>query len=122
MTLFERSPQRGCGLLPWVGKIVVQAQRVLEEVDVITRLAAQGQDDLGRPLRLGAIYTVGPYLLPHLIPLLHQRAPQMPLQIEENYTAVLSERPKEGKLDAIIISLPMRCPVFSLKCCTRNRL
>ena len=105
VTLFERSPSE-VAVTTLGRKIVVQAQRVLEEVDVITRLAAQGQDDLVGPLRLGAIYTVGPYLLPHLIPLLHQRAPQMPLQIEENYTAVLSERLKEGKLDAIIISLP----------------
>jgi LysR family transcriptional regulator, hydrogen peroxide-inducible genes activator len=38
------------------------------------------------PLRIGAIYTVGPYLFPHLIPQLHRSAPQMPLYIEENFT------------------------------------
>jgi LysR family hydrogen peroxide-inducible transcriptional activator len=61
-------------------------------------------------MRLGVIYTVGPYLLPHLIPQLRRKAPQMPLQIEENYTAVLSERLKQGQLDIFILSLPFDEP------------
>ena len=61
-------------------------------------------------LRLGAIYTIGPYLLPHLIPRLRRRAPAMPLQIEENYTAVLNERLKAGELDVLILSLPFAEP------------
>lgn len=90
--------------------IIEQAQRVLEEAAAITHLAQQGQDELQGVLRLGVIYTIGPYLLPSLIPLLRQAAPHMPLQIEENYTAVLSERLKQGKLDAIILSLPYAVP------------
>ena len=107
--LFERSPSE-VAVTPIGRLIVAQAQRVLEEVAVISRLAVQGQDELVGVLRVGFIYTVGPYLLPHLIPLLRQRVPQMPLQIEEDYTAVLSERLKQGKLDAIIISLPYAVP------------
>lgn len=109
VTLFERAT--GEVSVTSVGQQVVeQAQRVLEEAAVIPRLAAQSQDQLAGILRLGVIYTIGPYLLPRLIPLLHQTAPQMPLQIEENYTAELSERLKQGKLDAIVISLPYAFP------------
>ena len=109
VTLFERGP--GEVTMTAAGRRVVeQAQRVLEEASLIKQIAAQGQDDLTGLLRLGAIYTIGPYLLPHLIPLLHGRAPRMPLQIEENYTAVLSERLKQGELDVIILSLPFREP------------
>ena len=79
---------------------------MLDEAAVIRQLAAQGQDELAGMLRLGVIYTIGPYLLPHLIPRLHRRAPHMPLQIEENYTAVLNERLKDGDLDVLILSLP----------------
>lgn len=105
VTLFERGNNE-VTVTPIGQRIIEQAQRVLEEAETIPRLAVQGQDDLVGMLRLGVIYTIGPYLLPRLIPLLRRHAPEMPLQIEENYTAVLSERLKQGKLDVIILSLP----------------
>jgi LysR family hydrogen peroxide-inducible transcriptional activator len=109
VVLFERLP--GEVKVTEVGRRVVeQAQRVLEETVAILQIAAQGQDELAEVLKLGIIYTVGPYLLPHLIPLLRQSAPRMPLQIEENYTANLSERLKQGELDVLILSLPFAEP------------
>ena len=62
-------------------RIVAQAQRVLEEADAIVDLAREQQDQLSAPLRLGAIYTIGPYLLPPLISILHEHAPEMPLMV-----------------------------------------
>ena len=50
---------------------MTQAQRVLEEVDGIRALAQQGRDQLAGVPRVGAIYTIGPDLFPHLIPVLH---------------------------------------------------
>jgi LysR family hydrogen peroxide-inducible transcriptional activator len=109
LTLFER--RKGEVSVTTVGQqIVEQAQRVLEEASRIRQIARLGQDQLDGPLRLGAIYTIGPYLLPHLIPQLAQRAPKMPLVIEENYTAVLAEKLKRGDLDVIVISLPFDEP------------
>lgn len=87
-------------------RVVEQAQRVLEEIEALKQIAAAGQDPLSSPLRLGAIYTIGPYLLPYLIPALRKRAPRMALRVEENFTAILTERLRQGELDAIIISLP----------------
>lgn len=107
--LFERTPGE-VGVTPVGRRIVEQAQRVLEEAAAVKRLASQGQDELAGILRLGVIYTIGPYLLPHLILRLRRRAPDMPLQIEENYTAVLSERLKDGELDVLILSLPFEEP------------
>lgn len=103
--IFERGPG-DVTVTPVGQQVVTQAQRVLEEVEVISQIAAQGQDQLSGVLKLGVIYTIGPYLLPQLIPLLHQQAPQMPLQIEENYTAVLDERLRQGQLDILILSFP----------------
>ncbi|MGB5732918.1 MAG: LysR substrate-binding domain-containing protein [Thiohalocapsa sp.] len=91
-------------------RIIVQAQRVLEEAQGIQQLARSGRDPLVGALRLGAIYTIGPYLLPHLVPMLMQRAPDMPLVIDENFTTVLVERLKRADLDLIIISLPFDEP------------
>jgi LysR family hydrogen peroxide-inducible transcriptional activator len=91
-------------------QVVAQAQRVLEEAEGVKHLARQGKDPLVGTLRLGAIYTIGPYVLPQLIPWVMEQAPAMPLVIEENFTAVLSERLKRGELDIIIISLPFEEP------------
>ena len=91
-------------------RIVAQAQRVLEEADGVKSLALQGRNPLAGPIRLGAIYTIGPYLLPLLIPLVMEEAPGMPLVIEENFTSVLIEHLKRGVLDVAIISLPFEEP------------
>ena len=109
VSLFERRKGE-VSVTPVGEQIISQAQRVLEEASGIRQLAAQGQDQLASPLRIGAIYTIGPYLLPNLIPTLTEMAPQMPLVVEENYTAVLAERLKQGELDVVIISLPFDEP------------
>lgn len=87
-------------------RIVSQAEKVLLEAAQIPEIAAAGKDPLAGPLRVGVIYTIGPYLLPRLIPRVHQLAPRMPLIIQENYTTRLVEALKRGDLDVIILSLP----------------
>lgn len=109
VALFERGASEVVPT-PVGERIVEQAQRVLEESAAIKTLAQQGRDQLSGPLRLGAIYTIAPYLLPHLIPALREQAPNMPLFIEENFTARLSERLKQGELDVIVIALPFAGP------------
>ncbi len=109
ITLFERGP--GEVTVTAVGQQVVeQAQRVLEEADAVRRIARHGKDPLVGVLRLGVIYTVGPYLLPYLIPFAREQAPYMPLVVEESYTAALAERLKRGELDLIVVSLPFEEP------------
>lgn len=103
--LFERGP--GEVTITAMGERVIgQAQRVLEESETIRRLASEGADDLSGPIRLGVIHTVAPYLLPKLVPLLHKAAPNMPLQIQEGYTADLDYALRAGELDALILSTP----------------
>jgi len=105
ISLFERGATK-VTITPIGERIVEQAQRVLEEAAALKQIAQHGKDPLAGTLRLGVIYTIGPYLLPHLIPILHAKAPHMPLMIEENFTARLSEMLKQGELDVIVISLP----------------
>jgi len=109
VTLFERAKNE-VRITPVGARITEQATRVLEEAAAIRLLAEQGQDQLRGALRLGAIYTIGPYLLPTLVSLLHQSAPAMPLVLEENFTARLSERLRQGTLDAAIVALPFDVP------------
>jgi len=87
-------------------KVVQQSQRVLEAAEQIPLIVAQGKDQLVGVFKLGVIATVGPYILPDLIPLLHKRAPSMPLEIEENLTANLNRMLLHGQLDAILVALP----------------
>jgi LysR family hydrogen peroxide-inducible transcriptional activator len=64
--LFER--RAGAVAVTRVGQQVVeQAQRALEAADGVMHVAQQGKDQLTGTLRVGAIYTVGPYLFPELI-------------------------------------------------------
>lgn len=103
--IFERS-KSAVRVTPVGEAIVAQAQRVLEQSQTIRELAQAGKNQLAAPLRVGAIYTVGPYLFPQMIPLLHRSAPEMPLYIEENFTHVLREKLRKGELDVIIVALP----------------
>lgn len=107
--IFERSKTE-VTVTPVGERVVGQAQCVLEEAARIKEIASQGKDQLSGPLRLGVIYTVGPYLLPDLIPALRKKAPNMPLEVEENTTANLDMLLRNGKLDVIIIALPFGGP------------
>jgi len=107
--LFERNKNEV--LLTGRGEaIVAQARRVLDEVGKIQHMARGGRDQLSGALRLGAIPTIGPYLLPDLIPILRKRAPEMPLVIEENLTGNLAPMLREGELDCVLIALPFALP------------
>jgi LysR family hydrogen peroxide-inducible transcriptional activator len=91
-------------------RIIEQAQAVLEQANAIRVLAGEGRDQLKGELRLGVIYTVGPYLLPRLIPVLHREAPGLTLIIDEDFTANLAAKLRGGELDMIIISAPFEMP------------
>jgi LysR family hydrogen peroxide-inducible transcriptional activator len=107
--LFERGPGE-VTVTPTGSQVVEQAQRVLEEASRIREIAQAGGDPLEGALRLGAIYTICPYLLPKLIPILRKTAPSMQLIIQENFTHKLAESLKQGEVDAIIIALPFEEP------------
>ena len=106
VVLFERGGTE-VSLTPSGERIVVQAQRVLDEAARVKELAKQGRDPLAGALRVGVIYTIGPYLLPALVRQLLRDAPQMPLLLNENYTVRLLELLKNGEIDVAIVALPL---------------
>ena len=103
--IFERS-RSDVSLTEIGAKIVVQAEKVLEEAAQIKQLAERGKNQLKGSLKLGLIHSIGPYLLPEIIPILRKTAPDMPLEVEENLTANLETQLKNGVIDAVIIALP----------------
>jgi LysR family hydrogen peroxide-inducible transcriptional activator len=114
VALFERG-SGDVAPTPVGERIVEQAQRVIEQAGHIREIARQGKDPLLGPLRLGVIYTIAPYLLPGLVRLLHKRAPQMPLHLQENYTHRLSEMLRQGEIDAAVLALPFEEPGFTVE-------
>ncbi len=105
-TVFERDRRRV--LVTAVGEqLVRQARRVLREADRLGELAQIAQGVLTGPFRLGLIATLGPYLLPHLLRPLRRDYPSLELLLTEGLTAGLLEDLKGGRLDAIVLALPI---------------
>ncbi len=103
--LFERGAAE-VSVTPLGEDIVRQAQSVIEQAAAIKVIAKRGKDPLSGPLRLGIIYTIGPYLLPELVKQAIERMPQMPLMLQENFTVKLLEMLRTGELDCAIMAEP----------------
>ena len=104
--IFERGANE-VSVTPLGEEIVRQAQAVIEQAAAIKEIAKRGKDPVSGPLRLGVIYTVGPYLLPPLVKNLIEHVPQMPLVLQENFTVKLLDLLRQGELDAAIMALPL---------------
>lgn len=102
---FERAARKflvtpaGERLLPLVREMLLSAERLA---------AASHESSRPRPLRLGVIPTLGPYLMPHVLVPLARAGNGFTLDITERPTATLVEKLLEGSLDAAILSLPVK--------------
>jgi LysR family hydrogen peroxide-inducible transcriptional activator len=105
MKIFERGASE-VSTTPLGEAVVRQAQQVIEQAAAIKEIAKRGKDPLAGPLRLGVIYTIGPYLLPDLVRQAIERVPQMPLILQENFTARLLDMLRTGELDCAIMAEP----------------
>jgi len=106
VTIFERGGAE-VSVTPVGDRVVAQAQKVLEESELLREIASQGHDPLTGPLRVGVIHTVGPYLLPHLVPVQIASTPQMPLLLQENFTVHLLALLRQREIDCAILALPL---------------
>jgi LysR family transcriptional regulator, hydrogen peroxide-inducible genes activator len=106
VTIFERGGSE-VGVTVIGQTLVSQAQKVLEESANLKELARHGNDPLAGVLRVGVIHTIGPYLLPKLVPYHISCTPQMPLVLQENFTVKLIELLRQGEIDCAILALPL---------------
>ena len=105
--LVERSRARV--LLTPTGKaIAARARAVLRDVQDIVDLAKHGQSMLGGTVRLGVLQSLGPYLLPHILPELHQSYPDLKLYVREGVPKVLLSSLDSGALDLLLVPFPVR--------------
>ena len=105
LKIFERGGSE-VTVTPLGEEIVRQAQSVLDQAGAIKEIAKRGKDPLAGALRLGIIYTIGPYLLPELVKHSIELYPQMPLMLQENFTVKLLEMLRTGELDCAIMAEP----------------
>ncbi len=105
--LVERSRAKVV-LTPIGREITARAQRVLRDVNDIITLAKHDQSQLGGTIRLGVLPTLGPYLLPYILPELHQSYPQLKLYVREGMPSELLSRLDDGSLDLLLFPLPLK--------------
>lgn len=104
--LVERAP-RNVMLTPVGREIVDRARQVIHDVEQMKELARRSRDPEAGSLRLGAFPTLGPYLLPQVLPALRKRFPKMELLLSEEKSDVLVGDLHDGKLDAAFLALPL---------------
>lgn len=106
VTLVERAPRKV--MLTEAGAEIAQRARVvLNEIEQIRAIAKRSLDPEAGSLKLGIFPTLGPYLLPHVVPRLRQRFPRMELLLIEEKTEVLLQQLHEGRIDAAVLALPL---------------
>jgi len=106
VALVERTP-RNVMLTASGREIAERARSILREVDEIRELARRTQDPESGTVRLGLFPTLGPYLLPHVVPQIRARFPRLELLLVEEKTPILLRQLHDGRLDAACLALPL---------------
>lgn len=109
LPLLERT-RSGVQLTPQGGEVAARASHILGEVRNLVEYAQHGSDVLAGTLRLGVIPTMAPYILPRLLPLLRAQYPQLELYMRETQTHALLQELMDGKLDVLLLALPVKHP------------
>ncbi len=103
VVLFERT-NRSVEITPAGEQILAHARLIMEQADAIRQLAQSFQDPVAGPLRVGAIPTISPYLMPLILQPLQHKHPQMRLVISEEQTDTLLQRLHHHEIDAAILA------------------
>ncbi|MBU6494932.1 MAG: LysR family transcriptional regulator [Acidobacteria bacterium] len=105
--LVERTP-RAIHLTAVGERVVETAREILAGANRVHALAHAARDPEAGSLRLGVFPTLAPYLLPHVVPALHERFPHLELLLREEKSPVLVEDLREGRLDVALMAQPQR--------------
>src|SRR5215467_6108536 len=90
-------------------ELVERAGSALAALEAVAEAAAAARTPMSGPLRLGVIPTIGPFLLPRLMPVLRGSFPRLRLYLREDTTARLVERLAANRLDMLLLALPCDC-------------
>ncbi|WP_172383471.1 LysR substrate-binding domain-containing protein [Streptomyces sp. MNP-20] len=107
--LLERTTRKVL-LSPAGERLAVRAKAVLGEVEALLEEADAVKAPFTGALRLGVIPTVAPYLLPTVLALVHEKYPDLDLQVHEEQTSSLLEGLAAGRLDLLLLAVPLGVP------------
>jgi len=104
--LVERAPRKVM-LTPAGREAAARARGIVAEVEQMKEAARRSRDPEAGTVRLGIFPTLGPYLLPHVVPAIRERFPQLELLLVEEKSDVLLTQLRNGQLDAALLALPL---------------
>ncbi|MET8683751.1 hydrogen peroxide-inducible genes activator [Streptomyces sp. NPDC004732] len=107
--LLERTTRKVL-LSPAGERLAIRVEAVLDEVEALMEEADAVKAPFTGALRLGVIPTVAPYLLPTVIALVHDKYPDLDLQVHEEQTSSLLEGLTAGRLDLLLLAVPLGMP------------
>ncbi len=87
-------------------EIAERAKALLRDAEEVMEVARAGRSPMTGEMRLGVIPTIGPFLLPRVLPGLRERFPDLTVYLREEQTAPLLARLEDGELDVTLIALP----------------
>ncbi len=108
-SILDRTAGKHVVFTPLGLELAAQARTALAALDAVVETAVAARAPMSGPLRLGVIPTIGPFLLPRLMPVLRQAFPQLRLYLREDTTARLVERLEANRLDVLLVALPCDC-------------
>lgn len=106
VALVERAPRRVM-LTPVGREVAERARKIISDVEQMGELARRSRDPEAGTVRLGLFPTLGPYLLPHVLPGVRRRFPRLELLLVEEKTDQILARLRDGRLDAGVLALPV---------------
>src|SRR3954447_6870663 len=107
--ILDRAAGRHVVFTPLGLDLVERAHIALAALEAVSEAAVAAREPMGGPLRLGVIPTIGPFLLPSLMPALRQAFPRLKLYLREDTTANLANRLNANRLDVLLLALPCDC-------------
>ena len=111
ITIFQRGKGKVL-VTPEGSEVIQQAQKVMDEARKLENLNKEPSNPLEGELKIGAIFTIGPYLYPSLIPEIRKQHPNMPLRIDEDYTENLRKKLLLAEIDVAVLAQPFSDPAL----------
>ena len=107
--ILDRTAGRHVVFTPLGPDLVERARAALAALEAVSETAASAREPMSGPLRMGVIPTIGPFLLPRLMPVLRSAFPRLRLFLREDTTARLVDRMEANRLDVLLLALPCDC-------------
>jgi len=103
--IFERNNKQV--LITSHGQLILNKAKTIKlEIDELLQISQSNKQAFINPMTIGVIPTIGPYLLPKVLPEVRRQSPNFKLKIIEDQSQVLVDMVRRGDIDAAVLALP----------------